>query len=147
MLTATYPSAAYLGLVVHEGHGAGTTMEPVLVGSHEDAWAASGAVLAGTSHLARIIDAVVLEHTQLDVLVLVFVLLGLGVGLFLALLSTTIKAAQELKASSLLHAEGGQQAVLLELLAAVYNAALLGGEACMQVLGLLFLLQSTTSSA
>lgn len=116
-------------------------MEAVCVRSHEDSWAASWALLASAGHLARIVDTVVLEHPQLDVLVAVFVLLGLGVGLFLALLSTTIKAAQHLKAAALLNSKGGQHAVLGQLLAAEHNTSVLSAESCTVELGSVLNLQ------
>lgn len=69
-------------------------VEAVLVHGHAHAHAALlvGARLAQALHLAVVVDAVKLEHRQLDRLVHVLHLLGLGVGLLLALLTTTAEA-------------------------------------------------------
>lgn len=69
-------------------------VEAVLVHGHAHAHTALlvGARLAQTLHLPVVVDAVELEHRQLDRLVHVLHLLGLGVGLLLALLTTTAKA-------------------------------------------------------
>jgi len=61
---------------MHSHEGAGTTL--------------LGALFPQASHLARgLIHTVVLEHGELNLLVLVLDLLGLGVGLLLTLLATT----------------------------------------------------------
>lgn len=69
-------------------------VEAVLVHGHAHTHAALlvGARLAQALHLAVVINAVELEHRQLDGLVHVLHLLGLGVGLLLALLTTTAEA-------------------------------------------------------
>ena len=63
----------------------------VEVHGHEGARTALlGALLPQASHLAGgLVNLVVLEHRELDLLVLGLDLLGLGVGLLLALLATT----------------------------------------------------------
>lgn len=60
--------------------------------AHSDAALLVGARLAQALDLAVVVDAVELEHRQLDRLVDVLDLLRLGVGLLLALLTTTAKA-------------------------------------------------------
>lgn len=118
-------------LGVHEGCGAGAAVHTVVVGSHEDAWATLGAGLPGAVHLARVINAVVLEYTQLDVLVRVLVLLGLGVGLLLALLTSTEQTTEHIEAAALLDAALRQESVSLELLTTEDDAGSIGWEACM----------------
>merc|ERR550537_792744 len=83
--------AAYLLLVIlldEVGEGALTAVVAVVVHGHEDARAAHlvRALLAELGHLVVAVDLVVLEHSKLDLLVLVLDLLRLGVHLLLALL-------------------------------------------------------------
>lgn len=105
-------------------------MHAVVVGRHENAWATLWAGLPRAVHLSRVIDAVILENTQLDVLVLVLVLLGLGVGLLLALLTSTKQATEHVKAAALLDAALRQERIAVQLLASEDDAGLISWETC-----------------
>ena len=83
----------FLGGVVHVGEAAFAAVLPVKVGGHENACTAlfAGALATQTVDLAVVVDAVVLEHGKLDLLVLVFLLLGCSVILLLAFIGTTLE--------------------------------------------------------
>ena len=77
--------------VVHVGQATFAAVLPIEMSSHENAGTALFAetLTTQTVDLAIIVDAIVLEHGKLDLLVLVFLLLGCGVVLLLAFLGTT----------------------------------------------------------
>ena len=81
------------GVLEHVGKVALAAIVTVEMHSHEGAGTALlGALLPQAGHLARgLVDAVVLEHRELDLLMLGLDLLGLGVSLLLTLLSTANK--------------------------------------------------------
>ncbi len=81
------------------------------------------------SHLSIAVDLVVLQHSELDVLVLVVLLLGLGVGLLLSLLGTTVEAKDKVKGGLLLDVVVLKGAAVLQLLAGEDQALLVRGDA------------------
>lgn len=88
----------------------------VLVKGHEDSRAAVGALAAETLHNSVIRDLVVLEDSELNLLVLVLDLLGGGVDLLLTLLTTTTQAKHEVKGGLLLNVVVRKGVAVLELL-------------------------------
>jgi len=85
--------------VVDVGEPALAAVLPVEMGSHEDAGTTllTGAFTTKAVDLAVVVDAVVLEHGQLDLLVLVLLLLGCGVVLLLAFLGTSSESQHQVK--------------------------------------------------
>ena len=85
--------------VVDVGEPTLAAVLPVEMGSHENAGTAllAGAFTTQTVDLAVVVDAVVLEHGQLDLLVLVLLLLGCCVILLLAFLSTSAESQHQVK--------------------------------------------------
>lgn len=76
-----------------------STVLPVEMRGHEDASSAllSRALATKTVNLAVIVDPVVLQHGELNFLMLVLDLLGGGVVLLLALLATTAETEHQVK--------------------------------------------------
>mmetsp|Transcript_12429 Transcript_12429/g.29130 ORF Transcript_12429/g.29130 Transcript_12429/m.29130 type:complete len:203 (-) Transcript_12429:4-612(-) len=114
------------GLRDHVGQAALAAVVAVEVETHEDTstTVGVGALLAEAGNLARsLVDAVVLEDSELDLLVLALDLLGLGVGLLLALLATTVKRHGKVVGALLL----GEELLILPLLASEDEALVLGG--------------------
>merc|ERR1711970_526151 len=95
-----------------------STVVPVKVAGHEHTSSAlvSGALTTQTVDLAILIDLVVFEHSKLDLLPLVLVLLGGGVGLLLPLLGTTTESQHQVQGRLLLDVVVGQGASILKLL-------------------------------
>jgi hypothetical protein len=89
-----------------------------------------GADAVSASHFSAILHLVELEHTQLNIFVLVLVLLGLGVRLLLPLLASTKQAAENIESGSFCHARGTQHRVLIQLMAAVNQAGSTSRNAC-----------------
>lgn len=87
-----------------------------------------GALAAKTLNLAITIDLVVLEDSQLGLLVLVLDLLGGGVDLLLALLTTTTEAKDQVEGRLLLNVVVRKSTAVLELLAGKDQALLVGGD-------------------
>ncbi len=85
--------------VEHVSQATLATVLAIEMGSHKDSSAAifCGALASQSVDLAVIVDAVVLQDGQLDLLVLVFDLLGSGVVLLLALLATTTESEDQVK--------------------------------------------------
>merc|ERR1719308_195049 len=81
------PRLLLLGLVEDVRQAALAAVLPVVVGGHEDAGAAllGGTLAPQAVDLPVVVDLVVLEHSELDLLVLVLDLLGSGVVLLLPL--------------------------------------------------------------
>jgi hypothetical protein len=79
------------GSLEHKGQAAFSASLTVKMSGHKDAGTAglSGTLAAKSVDLAVVIDLVVLEGSELDLLVLMLALLGGGVVLLLALLTTT----------------------------------------------------------
>ena len=99
------------------------------MGSHENA---GTALLAGTLttqmvDLAIIVNAVVLEHGKLDLLVLVFLLLGCGVVLLLAFLGTTSEPQHQVKGGLLLNVVVGESSTIFKLLSGKNQTLLIWG--------------------
>jgi hypothetical protein len=80
------------------------------------------------SNLARLVNTVVLEHGELDLLVLALDLLGLGVGLLLTLLTSTKKSKGEVQGALL--GKLLKQLMILELVARDQKALLIGANSC-----------------
>merc|ERR1712224_192486 len=93
---------------------------------HEDASTTIlvGALATHAGDLVRCIHLVVLEHMKLDLLLLVFDLLGFGVCLLLALLATTAQAKYKMQGGFLLDIVVLECAAILELLASEDEALL-----------------------
>ena len=75
-------------------------------------------------------NLVELEHSKLDLLVLVLDLLRLGVGLLLALLGTTSKAGQHIKGRLVSDARRRKKAVVCQLTSGENDALLAACKAC-----------------
>ena len=88
-----------LGFVEDVREAAFTTVLSVKMGYHEDTGIAlfTGAVTTETSDLVVLVNLVEFEHSKLDLLLLMLVLLGCGVGLLLALLGSTTKSQLQME--------------------------------------------------
>ena len=88
-----------LDRVVNVGQSALAAVLTVEVSGHEDSGAAllARALATETIDLAVVVDAVVLKHGQLDLLVLVLLLLGGRVVLLLAFLGATSESQHQVK--------------------------------------------------
>ncbi len=80
------------------------------------------------SNLARLVNTVVLEHGELNLLVLALDLLGLGVGLLLTLLTSTKESKGEVQGALLRKLL--KQLMILELVARNHKALLIGADSC-----------------
>ena len=89
----------FLGGVVHVGQATLAAVLPVKVGSHKDTGTTlfTGALSPQTIDLAVVIHPVVLQHGELDLAVLVFLLLGCGVVLLLSFLGTSSEPQNQVK--------------------------------------------------
>merc|ERR1712216_707605 len=102
-------------LLVDIGESAETTVVSVKVLGHEDTWALR-ADLSKSLHVTVSVDLVVLQGSELDLLVDVLDLLWLGVGLLLTLLTTTTKTEHQVQGRLLLDVVVGKSSSVLELL-------------------------------
>ncbi len=93
------PSLVVLLVLVDEGQTAAATGVPVVVNGHEGGGAAAGvgALATETGDLVVLVHLVVLQHRQLDLLVLVLLHLGLAVGLLLLFLGTTTQTKHQVE--------------------------------------------------
>merc|ERR1719231_544602 len=120
-----------LARAVHVGQTALAAVLAIEVARHEDT-RAELRVRADTPQardLAVAVDLVVLEHGQLDLLVLVLDLLGLGVLLLLALLAAAAQAQHEVQRALLLNVVVRERAAILKLLARKDQALLVRRDA------------------
>jgi hypothetical protein len=99
------------------------------VGGHADAGAAVGALLPKTRNLAVLVDRVELEHSELDLHVLVGGALGLGVHLLLPLLAPTTQAEHQVEGGLLLDVVVAESAAIFQLLAGEDQTLLIRGDA------------------
>ncbi|RDY12308.1 hypothetical protein CR513_02924, partial [Mucuna pruriens] len=104
-------------LLRYKGQAALAAVVAVEVVGHEGTGAAVsvGALLPEALELTGVIDLVELEHSELDLLMLVLDLLGLGVGLLLPLLGTTAETQHEVESGLLLDVVVGEGAAILQL--------------------------------
>jgi len=123
------PSLRVLFLFEDVGQAAFTAVLAVVMPCHKDAGTASrgGALATETGDLARLVDLVVLEDSQLDLLLLVTDLLGGSVCLLLALLATAEQFNVEVKGSLGHHVVEGESVVILHGLAAITETLQVGG--------------------
>jgi len=94
-----------------------TTVVPIKMISHESPSTALSirALLPQPLDFAAIINLIELEHSELDLLLLVLDLLGLGVGLLLSLLGSTPQAKHQVESGLLLDVVVSKGATVLEL--------------------------------
>ncbi|ORX81402.1 hypothetical protein K493DRAFT_94900 [Basidiobolus meristosporus CBS 931.73] len=104
----------------------------VMMPGHEDTSTALGGrtFASETGDLTVLVDLVVLENSQLDLLVLVLDLLGGGVSLLLSLLGTTTKTKNQVEGGLLLDVVVGEGAAIFELLASEDQTLLIGRNSC-----------------
>jgi len=119
------------GFVEDVGESALSAVLAVEVSSHEDAGTAllSGTLSAKPVDLAVVVHLVVLEHSKLDLLVLVRDLLGSGVILLLALLSTSPQSEDKMKGRFFLNVVVRESSSILELLSSKDETLLIWGNA------------------
>jgi len=96
----------FIILVLADYIGQSTLSAGVTVGvvGHEDSGAADlgWALTTETGDLSVVVNLIVLQHSQLDLLLLMLVLLWSGVNLLLSLLSTTTEAEDKVEGGLLL---------------------------------------------
>ena len=102
-------------LLVDIGESAETTVVSVKVLGHEDTWALR-ADLSKSLDVTISVDLVVLQGSELNLLMHVLNLLWLGVGLLLTLLTTTTKTEHQVQGRLLLNVVVGKSTSILELL-------------------------------
>ena len=108
---------------------AAAVLTVALVRSHERVAARGDALAAQTRDLAVVVHLVVVQHRQLDALVLVRDALRRRVDLLLVLLATTKKAQHEVKRALLLDVVVGERVAVLQLLAGKDQTLLVRGDA------------------
>lgn len=119
----------YLGLGGNGQVALATVLATVrLVLGHKDTSTTGRALLAQTSDLAVVVDAVVLQHSELNRLALVLDLLGGSVGLLLLLLGTTTQAQDKMQSGLLLDVVVREGTAILQLLAGENEALLIRGD-------------------
>jgi len=84
------------------------------------------ALLPKPLDLARVIDLVILQNSELHLLLLVLELLGLRVRLLLSLLSTSPQSQDQMQGRFLLDIVVGQSPAIFQLLSREYQALLVG---------------------
>ena len=99
---STHPNetrSLVLGFVEDVRQAAFTAILPVKMGCHEDTGIAlfAGALTSETGDLAVLVNLVEFEHSELDLLLLMLVLLVCGVGLLLALLGSTTRSQHQME--------------------------------------------------
>ncbi|ORY07323.1 hypothetical protein K493DRAFT_106674 [Basidiobolus meristosporus CBS 931.73] len=114
------------------GKAALATVLTVMMPSHEDTSTALGGrtLTSETGDLTVLVDLVVLENSQLDLLVLVLDLLGGSVGLLLSLLGTTTKTENQVEGRLLLDVVVGESTAILELLTSEDQTLLIRRDSC-----------------
>ncbi len=98
------------------------------VQGHEDTETAVRALAAETVNGTILADLVVLENSQLNLLVLVLDLLGGGVDLLLTLLTTTTQTQDQVEGRLLLDVVVRKSSAILELLAGENKTLLVRGD-------------------
>lgn len=115
----SYPSFRRLCLisVIDICQVAFSAVNPIEMSSHKRTRTTglSRAHLPQALYLARVVHLVVLEDTELDLLVLMLLLLGLGVSLLLTLLTTTKQTKGNIELGVVSDAARGQQSSIFEL--------------------------------
>ncbi len=119
----------FLGGVVHVGQATLAAVLPIKVGSHEDAGTTlfTGAFATQAVDLAVVVHPVVLEHGELDLAVLVFLLLGCGVILLLSFLGTPSEPQNQVKGRLFLNVIIGQSTSIFKLLSGKNQSLLIWG--------------------
>jgi len=107
-----------LGLVEDIGEATLAAILAVEHGGHEDAGSTllGGTLASETVDLAVVVDLVVLQHSELDLPLLVLDLLGSGVILLLPLLGSSPEPEDEMKGRLLLDVVVGECTAILQLL-------------------------------
>merc|ERR1712170_32107 len=103
-----------------------------------------GALTAQTGDFAILINLVVFQHSQLDLLLLVLVLLWGGVVLLLALLGTSSEAKHQVKCGFLLDVVVTQSATIFQLFASEDQPLLVWGDTLLILDLCLHILNSVT---
>ena len=103
--------------LVNIGKSTLTTVVPIKMIGHESSSTALSirALLPQPLDFAAIINLIELEHSELDLLLLVLDLLGLGVGLLLSLLGSTPQSKHQVESGLLLDIVVSEGAAVLEL--------------------------------
>ena len=122
---------SFLWLVEHICQVTFAAVLAIKVVSHEDAGTTAliGTLASQASDLAVLVHLVVLEHGQLDLLLLVLDLLGRGVVLLLALAAAASQSEHQVEGRLLLDIVVGQGASILQLLAGKDEPLLVGRDA------------------
>jgi len=118
-----------LGLVEDIGEATLATILAVEHGGHEDAGSTllGGTLASETVDLAVVVDLVVLQHSELDLPLLVLDLLGGGVILLLPLLGSSPEPEDEMKGRLLLDVVVGESTAILQLLTSEDQSLLIWG--------------------
>merc|ERR1712244_110574 len=118
-----------LGLVEDIGEAALAAILAIEHGSHEDTSSTllGGTLAPQTVDLAVVVDLVVLQHSELDLPLLVLDLLGGGVILLLPLLGSSPEPEDEMKGRLLLDVVVGESTAILQLLTSEDQSLLIWG--------------------
>merc|ERR1712062_598504 len=108
-----------LGFVKHIGQATLPAVLTVIVGSHEDPGTTllGGTLASQTVDLAVVVHLVVLQHSQLDLPVLMLPMLGSGVVLLLPLLGSSPQSEDQVEGGLLLDVVIRESPPILQLLA------------------------------